>query len=114
MTFDCGRNGCLNGVFVADTEDVETLIKHKIQVYFGEVLGKHSEVYGSVEEKEMEKMTDNQEFIGMFEQLNLSTGENPFIYPVVSRSIPDFIDYHDDMTVYEAVKEIQKKENEPK
>ena len=39
MDFDCGRMGNLEGVFIADTEDVEYLVNNKISVYFGEVLG---------------------------------------------------------------------------
>lgn len=48
MDFDCGRMGNLEGVFIADTEDVEYLVNNKISVYFGEVLGKHSEISGCV------------------------------------------------------------------
>lgn len=36
MDFDCGRMGNLEGVFIADTEDVEYLVNNKISVYFGE------------------------------------------------------------------------------
>ena len=46
MDFDCGRMGNLEGVFITDTEDVEYLVNNKISVYFGEVLGKHSEISG--------------------------------------------------------------------
>ena len=49
MDFDCGRMGNLEGVFIADTEDVEYLVNNKISVYFGfsnfakpeNVIGKH-------------------------------------------------------------------------
>ena len=30
MDFDCGRMGNLEGVFIADTEDVEYLVNNKI------------------------------------------------------------------------------------
>ena len=39
---DCGRMGELNGIFVADEKDIENLIGKN--VYFGEVLGKHSDI----------------------------------------------------------------------
>lgn len=32
MDFDCGRMGNLEGVFIADTEDVEYLVNNKISV----------------------------------------------------------------------------------
>ena len=33
MDFDCGRMGNLEGVFIADTEDVEYLVNNKISGY---------------------------------------------------------------------------------
>lgn len=51
--FDCGRSGCLPG-FVAIDERGEALLNALVSsgadVYFGEVLGKHSEVEGPIEE----------------------------------------------------------------
>jgi len=75
---DCGRMGELSGIFVADSDDVKTLIG--TYVYFGEVLGKHSEVEGEIEEDEIELVTDNESCVEMFEFFNLSTGYNPFEY----------------------------------
>jgi len=49
--WDCGRQGTLEGLFVATKEEVQSLIGK--QVNFGEVLGKHSEVYGTIEEGEV-------------------------------------------------------------
>lgn len=76
--------GDLDGVFVAEKKLVETLVTKEIEVYFGEVLGKHSEIFGCVEENEIELMTEDQIFIDLFEKLNLSTGYNPFNYCVTS------------------------------
>lgn len=39
---DCGRMGELEGAFEADESQIENLIGQ--DVYFGEVLGKHSEI----------------------------------------------------------------------
>lgn len=75
---DCGRMGELSGIFVADSADVEKLIGS--HVYFGEVLGKNSEVEGEIEEDEIELVTDNESCVEMFEFFNLSTGYNPFDY----------------------------------
>jgi hypothetical protein len=44
MDIDCGRNGNLTGVFIADKDHVKILLEKKIEIYFGEVLGKHSEI----------------------------------------------------------------------
>lgn len=52
--WDCGRSGELDGLFVATEREVEEIIGE--EVYFGEVLGKHSEVYGTIEEGEIQKL----------------------------------------------------------
>ena len=75
---DYGRYGTLNGVFVEDEERVAKAIGKN--VYFGEVLGKHSEVVLDLEEHHFEVMTEDQAFIHQFEKLGLATGYNPFDY----------------------------------
>ena len=50
--WDCGRQGEVTGLFVADPERVNKHIGK--EVYFGEILGKHSEVYGVLEEGDLE------------------------------------------------------------
>lgn len=84
MYVDCRRNGCLEGIFIADKEDVEFLVKNKVQVYFGEVLGKHSEIYGTIEEKEIEMITDDENVLSVIEKYGLETGFSPFDYYVPS------------------------------
>ena len=60
--WDCGRMGEMDGLFVADDKDVtETIGK---ELYFGEVLGKHSEVCGTLEEKDITIISEDQEKIG--------------------------------------------------
>ena len=49
MNIDCGRMGNLESVFVAEKEDIDYMIKNKVGIYFGEVLGKHSEILGSLD-----------------------------------------------------------------
>ncbi len=78
MNFDCGRMGCLEGTFIADTEDVEYLTNNKISVYFGEVLGKHSEIFGYIDKSEIEQITTDENVIKIVEKYNLETGYNPF------------------------------------
>lgn len=63
MNFDCGRNGNLEGVFIADTEDVKYLVENNISVYFGEVLGKHSDVSGCVDESEISLITSDENIL---------------------------------------------------
>ena len=59
--WDCGRSGSLDGLFVADESDVESAIGR--DVHFGEVLGKRSDVYGTLEVKDLEVVSDDQEKI---------------------------------------------------
>lgn len=78
LNVDFGRQGSLEGVFVADKSHVKTLIDEKIEVYFGEVLGKHSDIYGSIDPGEIEFVSDNEKVVELFESHNLSTGHDPF------------------------------------
>ncbi len=80
LEFDCGRAGELTGVFVSTREKVSKLIESGIEVYFGDVLGKHSDVCGAVEEGEITFATDSAEVVQLFKELNLSSGINPFEY----------------------------------
>lgn len=78
FNFDCGRMGELNGIFIADSKDVESVIGK--EVYFGEVLGKHSEIYGTIDEGEIKLITDDPEIVSLMEENNISTGFNPLDY----------------------------------
>lgn len=59
--WDWGRYGCLEGLFIADKEHVEKLIGKEI--YFGEVMGKHSEIYDTLKESDLTIKSEDQEFI---------------------------------------------------
>lgn len=89
LKFDCGRQGCLEGIFVADTEDVKYLIENKVSVYFGEVLGKHSEIYGTVEQREIEVITTEANVVDIVEKYGLATGYNPFEYNLCGDGMED-------------------------
>lgn len=78
FNFDCGRMGELNGIFIADSKDVESVIGK--EVYFGEVLGKHSDIYGTIDEGEIKLITDDPEIVSLMEENNISTGFNPLDY----------------------------------
>lgn len=79
--WDCGRMGNLEGLFTADSDDVEKLIGK--EVYFGEVLGKHSDIDGTIEESDFTIKSDDQEFVAQFEEImgtGTISGYNPFDY----------------------------------
>ena len=73
--WDCGRMGDVDGIFVTTQEELDKA--YGKEVYFGEILGKHSEVYGTLEEKDITVLSDDQEFITKFVEI---VGENPSGY----------------------------------
>lgn len=89
LKFDCGRQGCLEGIFVADTEDVKFLVENKVIVYFREVLGKHSGIYGFVEQHELEVITTESNVVEIVEKYSLATGYNPFEYNLCTDGMED-------------------------
>ena len=72
------RGGELQGTFTCDKEIISQLYGKNI--YFGEVLGKHSELSIDFDEADFELLTDDQEFISKYELLVGDTGYNPFDY----------------------------------
>ena len=62
--WDCRRMGVLDGIFIADDTDVEAVIGKEVD--FGEVLGKHSEIYGTLEAGDIEVLSADYEFIEAF------------------------------------------------
>ena len=67
--WNCGRMGQLEAVFEATPEDVEALVGSN--VYFGEVLGKHSEISGKVREGEVTLLSEDEEFIAKANECGL-------------------------------------------
>jgi hypothetical protein len=103
---DCGRMGNLKGVFIATNEQVKELIKSKIEVYFGEVLGKHSEICGSIEKKQVILLTDDSEAVNLVEKYELTSGFNPFDYTAVNFQFDNDDsddDDSDDITIREII-----------
>ncbi len=49
--WDCGRAGSVEGLFIAEEDFVNKHIGNS--VYFGEILGKHSEVEGTMDEDDL-------------------------------------------------------------
>lgn len=75
---DMGRQGELEGIFVAEASEIEEIIGK--DVYFGEVLGKHSDVGGEIEEDEITLITDDPVVVEVFEKHKLRSGINPLGY----------------------------------
>jgi hypothetical protein len=101
---NCGRQGTLTGLFVKEKVKVEELFKQDFEIYFGEVLGKHSEIYGKLEKEEIQFITDNPEVIRVIEEHNLETGINPFHYTIL-RATEEF----EGLTVDEIIEKILNK-----
>lgn len=78
--WDCGRQGDVRGVFIAESDKVDALIESGKTIYFGEILGKHSEIYGSLSKSDLKVLTENPEEVALVERLELSSGYNPLDY----------------------------------
>lgn len=80
--WDVGRMGDLYGLFLATQEEVQSAIGSNLN--FGEVLGKHSEVDGILEEHEIKLITDDKEFVekiyNLFHKNKTLSGYNPLEY----------------------------------
>lgn len=74
------RHGNLYGLFIADDQKVQKLIEDGDEVYFGEVCGKHSDVYGPIESIDITKVSSDPEVLAMVERNGLVFGYNPFDY----------------------------------
>ena len=74
------RGGGVEGLFVEDSDVVENAIGS--DVYFGEICGKHSDVYGTLDEEDLTVVSEDQEKINwLVDILGRSvSGYNPFDY----------------------------------
>lgn len=79
--WDCGRQGEVAGLFVCDKEKLES--SYGKQVYFGEILGKHSDVYGTLSKEDITIKSEDQQFIATLEGIigsSTISGYNPLSY----------------------------------
>jgi hypothetical protein len=79
--WDCGRMGDVEGLFVADKETVQKYIGK--DVYFGEILGKHSEVYGILGQEDLTIVSEDQDKIEWLVEImkgSTISGRNPLDY----------------------------------
>ena len=65
--WDCGRMGDIDGLFVTTQEELSSWYNRYIS--FGEVLGKHSDIDGTIEPEDFTVKSDDQEFITKIEEL---------------------------------------------
>ncbi len=76
--WDCGRQGDIEGIFVAYDGEVKDAIGEN--AHFGEVLGKHSEIYGIIEPNDIFLLTDDEAIVDIFEDHGFRSGYNPLDY----------------------------------
>ncbi len=78
--WDCGRIGEVEGLFVTTQEEIEQNIGKR--VYFGEILGKHSDIQGTLDMEDLEKMDLDSETVERVTKLLGETwsGYNPLDY----------------------------------
>lgn len=78
--WDCGRMGSVEGLFTATDEEVSFAIGKNVN--FGEILGKHSEVYGILKKSNFEKLdVDSESVMKVVKYLGEDwSGYNPFNY----------------------------------
>lgn len=79
--WDCGRMGEVDGLFIADDQTVRETVGKDVR--FGEILGKHSEIYGTLDEEDLTVITGDHEHITMLEEVfenSTLSGYNPLDY----------------------------------
>ena len=98
MTISMRRSGDIEGVFIAEKEHIDYLVLSEIEIYFGEIAGKHSEVYGSIGKDEIKMITDDPKVVSVIEEYNLSSGYNPLNYTTINTG-----DEYQDLTAREVI-----------
>ena len=81
FTWDCRRQGVMQGLFIT-TQAIRDAAINK-HVYFGEALGKHSEVEGILEDNELRVRSKDQDLIEKLETIfgrSTISGYNPLDY----------------------------------
>ena len=78
------RSSNITGIFVEQSDYVDYLIKSKIEVHFGEIEGKHSDVYGSIDAKDISLITQDENVIKIVQEYGLENGINPFDYSALN------------------------------
>lgn len=79
--WDCGRMGDVEGLFAASQDEIDKAVGKRI--YFGEILGKHSEIYGTLDVGDLTKLDVSEDIVAILVdavgRTNIS-GYNPLDY----------------------------------
>lgn len=67
FSWDCGRMGSIEGLFTSTERELKSLYGKEAQ--FGEVLGKHSDVYGALRDKDFKVISEDSDFISKLEAI---------------------------------------------
>ena len=59
--WDCGRMGDVEGLFIAEESEVDVAIGSEVS--FGEILGKHSDISGTLSSEDLKVISDEQDKI---------------------------------------------------
>ena len=91
----------VEGLFIADSDDVKWVLDNKVEVDLGEAAGKHSEVFGPLEGEEITIVSTDVEVVEIIEK-HAQSGYNPFDYPCLGSEVLG-IENLDDETVQQYV-----------
>lgn len=108
---DLGRQGTLEGLFIANKKHVDWLVSSGLDVYFGEVLGKHSEIYGTIDTHMITMISDDEDIVKVLEDNDIAVGINPLDYGLLDTEEVLGELYEDDLTaieVYNLIHNIKK------
>lgn len=75
------RMGDVRGLFIADESDVQAALGKRVS--FGEILGKHSEIYGTLDVGDLTVKSDDADFIEKLREVigsDTISGYNPLDY----------------------------------
>lgn len=72
------RMGELEGLFVSTSKEIDNAVGKT--AYFGEALGKHSDIKVELEASNFQALSDDQDFIAKFEDTVGGSGYNPIDY----------------------------------
>lgn len=80
--WDCGRQGNVEGVFIATDESIQSAIGKRVS--FGEILGKHSDIRGVLDAEDLVVLSDAPDVISIMKKVFGSertiSGYNPLYY----------------------------------
>lgn len=88
---DCGRMGDLEGLFIADKEEVAARIG--CEIGYGECLGKHSDISEELTEGQLSIVSESESDIEVLERLGLtSIGTDPMCHSYRDKVTGEWVD----------------------